>query len=695
MSEARDQEPLKPAGLQPETPDEGGLRAPPGLSFRRKVWWWFDFIILVNLARLRFIIVLVAIGLVITQWDRLSAYYDRWTRPAGAKVAAQSGVEWFCPMHPTVVRDNPREKCPICFMPLSKRRKGQRTEEALPAGVVNRVQLSPYRIVLAGAQTRSVGYEPLGKTIVAVGYVEFNERWQRNVSARVRGRIDKLFVNETGQIVAIGDPLASLYSPELLVTVQNLWDARQNKNAKNEESARKRLELLGIDDEQIDEILASKQPETHLTIHSPISGHVIKKYVREGQYVEEGSPLYDLADLSSVWIQAQVYEDDIEFLPFDQRPRTSDSIADGLEATATTRAFPTEPFQGKLAFVYPHVDQDTRTVMVRFEVQNPEHKLRPGMTAMVTLTIPAKMVPLLATRIEDEEGRRMLEQGRVLAVPDGAVIETGSQSIVYREDSPGVLDGVKVELGPRMANSDGVSFYPVLDGIKAGDRIVVAGSFLVDAETRLNPAAGSIYFAGSGGSKSGQGGVSTVRPSTPEDEQEKIAAALAKLSDDDRKLAEAQQYCPVLDQNLLGVMGTPIKVVLDGQPVFLCCKGCQKTAQDKPQEMLAKIEGFKHRQPSAAPVTQEAKTAPATKDAKIAAALAKLSAEDRTLAESQKFCAVLEENRLGSMGTPLKIVIDGQSVFLCCPACKDDALTDPQTTLQKAARLKASNQLRR
>src|SRR5258708_9160165 len=136
----------------PAVIDEGGLRAPAGLTGWRKAWWWFDFIILVKLARLRFIAVLAAIGVVITQWDLLAAYYDKWTRGAGA-AAASSDVEWFCPMHPSVVRDNGKEKCPICFMPLSKRKKGETHEEALPAGGGKPRQPSPYRITQAGRRT--------------------------------------------------------------------------------------------------------------------------------------------------------------------------------------------------------------------------------------------------------------------------------------------------------------------------------------------------------------------------------------------------------------------------------------------------------------------------------------------------------------------------------------------------------------
>src|SRR5450631_2175563 len=175
-------------------PDEGGLHAPPGLGFWRTAWWWFDFLILVKLARLRFIAILVVIGLVIVKWDLLTAYYEKWTRPASLGHAV-SDFEFYCPMHPTVIRDNSKEKCPICFMNLSKRKKGDNKEEALPPGIVNRVQLSPYRVVLAGIETWKVAYLPLTKEITTVGFVEFNEGEMKQVAARVKGRLDKLFVD--------------------------------------------------------------------------------------------------------------------------------------------------------------------------------------------------------------------------------------------------------------------------------------------------------------------------------------------------------------------------------------------------------------------------------------------------------------------------------------------------------------------
>ncbi|HZL88457.1 MAG TPA: efflux RND transporter periplasmic adaptor subunit [Pirellulaceae bacterium] len=570
------------------TADEGGLRPPPGMSFWRRVWWWFDFLILVNIARLRFVAILLVIGIVITQWGLITQYYEKWTRPAATSSGAGSGVEYFCPMHPTIIRDNPKDKCPICFMPLSKRKKGETDEVALPPGTVNRVQLSPYRVVLAGVQTWTVDDVALAKEITAVGTVEFNERGQKTVSARMKGRIDELTVNETGQMVAEGDVLASIYSPDLVVTMQNLLAARKANNASLLGDARTRLELLGISADQIDEILATGKANTHLRIRSPISGHVIQKYVREGQYVEEGMPLYDVADLSSVWIQAAVYEDDLQFLPVAQAHKTDMDIA-GPEVIATTRAFPNEEFRGRLSFIHPHIDEQTRTVTVRFEIENPQHKLRPGSTATVRLQVAPQEIKSLAAFQDNERSAAMLAEGKVLAVPESAVINTGSQQIVYRQATPGVFEGVLVKLGPKMTSPEGVVFYPLLGGLARGEQIVMSGSFLIDAETRLNPAAGSIYFGGSGGSSSGSS-VTTARPSTPEDEEAKIQAALAKLPPEDRKLAEAQKFCAVLEESRLGSMGVPIKLSVDGQSVFVCCTGCKSDALADPTKTLEKLK---------------------------------------------------------------------------------------------------------
>jgi hypothetical protein len=150
------------------------------------------------------------------------------------------------------------------------------------------------------------------------------------------------------------------------------------------------------------------------------------------------------------------------------------------------------------------------------------------------------------------------------------------------------------------------------------------------------------------------------------DPEAKIKAALAKLSDADRKLAEAQRYCPAEPDNRLGSMGTPVKLDVSGKPVFVCCAGCKDAALADPKATLAEVEKLK----------------------KVTAALAKLKDQDRTVAEQQRFCPVMEDSRLGSMGTPVKIEVKGQAVFLCCKGCRDDALADPDATLKKVETLK-------
>jgi multidrug efflux pump subunit AcrA (membrane-fusion protein) len=599
-------------------------------------------------------------------------------------------------MHPTVIRAWNKEKCPICFMPLSKRKKGQRSDEVLPAGVVSRVQLTPYRVLLAGIQTHQVDYQPLVKSISAVGYVEFNERDQRTVSARVNGRIDKLYVNETGRLVGAGDDLALIYSPDLNVTAQNLLDARRSGSADLEASAKSRLELLGIDKQQLDEILAAGKVNTHLKIRSPISGHVIQKYVREGQYVKEGDSLYDVADISTVWVEAQIYEDDIASLPLASLHKKQE-LPSGVKVNVQARAFPGQTFEGQVTFIYPHVDQSTRTMTVRSEVENDEQQhLVPGITATVNLEFQPRTMPVLQKAVGDHpDARSLLEQGRVLAVPVFAVIETGDQTVVYRESLPGVYEGTLVSLGPRMTGADGVTFYPVLSGLSAGDRIVTSGSFLVDAETRLNPAAGSIYFGGRGGGTSG-GGVTTARPSTPEDTGSKIAAAMAKLSPADRAVAQAQGSCPVLDESPLGAMGVPVKVTVDGQDVFVCCQSCAKSATKDPEKTLRRIAELKSRSNKgrAATPAGEPPTSLGANDRageKIKAALAKLSPIDRKAAELQKECPINEGSVLGSMGVPVKLSLEGESVFVCCKACQEAALADPRGTLEKVKHLRRLN----
>jgi Cu(I)/Ag(I) efflux system membrane fusion protein len=662
-------------------------------------WWKTWQVLKVVQARLRFVAILVAVGVALAWWDTLSNYYEKWARQfSGPERAAASDDEWFCPMHPFIVRDHPGEICPICHMDLARRRKGDEHAEPLPPGTVSRVQLSPYRIALAGVQTSEVQYRPLAQQIVTFGSVEFNETTEAHIPVRQKGRIVKLFVNYTGQLVEEKEKLAVLdvrYSPELTVTLEDLRRAQRAGDADAERMARQRLKLWDVGEEQVKEFLRTGKLGTEMTITSPIKGHVIKKYQREGNFVEEGTPLYDVADLSTVWVLAQVYEADQGLLH------------EKMPVRATTLSLPGETFRGTIDFIQPHLDEATRTLAVRFHIPNPGHRLRPGMYATVTIDVPAQEVgPLRRTVAEDEAminaagalvrspalpgqlyaaGRHaMLDRKLVASVPESAVIDTGALRVVYREASPGVFEGRAVELGPRMAVlDDATAYYPVLRGLDVGDRVVTNGSFLIDAETRLNPAAGSIYLGGTGNKESS---AVAVRPSTPESDdavERRVKAELAKLNPADRLRAEAQKYCPILRKNRLGAMGPPFKLLLDGDVVFLCCASCETKAKADPAKTLATVEELKKGSPPSPKSSLDS-----AKEAEIQAGLKRLAPADRALAEAQKYCP-LTGSRLGAMGMPGKVMVKDTPVFICCEGCEDDVRANPGKTLAKVKELKA------
>ena len=490
--------------------------------------------------RLRFIVLMGATGLGFAYWDTLANRYDKWMRPHAATdlAAAASGTEYFCPMHPAVVRDA-SGSCPACGMPLARRQKGEKS--TLAAGVMARVQLAPHRIHQAGLRTVEVRYEPLTETFRTVGTVEYDERKVKQIASRVKGmaRVEKLHVDFTGIAVAAGAPMAELYGPELYQGVRELLLAQQRSKAPASRSllgdgndlvrlASDKLGLMGVTPGQVAEILRDGKADFTLPILAPIGGHVIRKDVVEGQYVSEGQSLFEVADLSTVWVKARVYEDQVGL------------VRVGQEVEATVPAYPGSIFRGKVAFIQPHLDPTTRTVEVRYDLDNADHRLFPGFFATVTLRTPIAETPMFRGRIAatggpnapamtvaaqkicpvtnaalgsmgepiatEVEGRtvwtccgacppqikarpakflpRITPPPRdgVLSVPESAVIDTGTLTLVYVETEPGVYEGRKVVLGPRSGDQ-----FPVLEGLQPGETVVASGAFLIDAESRLDP----------------------------------------------------------------------------------------------------------------------------------------------------------------------------------------------------------------
>jgi Cu(I)/Ag(I) efflux system membrane fusion protein len=501
--------------------------------------------------RLRFVALLALTGLTFAYWDELWNRYDKWMRPAAGRHAAVSGIEYYCPMHPQVVQDEPGS-CPICGMPLAKRKKGDKP--ALPEGVLSRVQLAPVRVAQAGIATAEVGYEVLSQPLSTVGNVGFDERRLATIPSKIVGksRVEKLYVNFTGQDVRAGEPLAELYSPELSQAVQELLlaarRAEQDAPRVQTEAGRallgdrrelvrlsaEKLKRWGITQAQVDDILRRKSTEATVTILAPIGGTVVKKNVVEGQEVTEGFPMFEIADLSHVWVQAQVFEHQMGL------------VRERQAVEAAVEAYPGRTFPGKVEFIQPTLDPMTRTVAVRFGIENSGRLLRPGMFATVTLKAPVADTPAFKARFAaarstgheaypaslspDEQkncpvttlklgsmgdpvpvevaGRKVwtccpacgpklkaqparylarLEpppRDEVLSVPESAVIDTGTHKVVYVETEPGVYEGREVVLGPRVGDR-----FPVLDGLAPGERVAAAGAFLIDAESRLNPTA--------------------------------------------------------------------------------------------------------------------------------------------------------------------------------------------------------------
>lgn len=339
-------------------------------------------------ARLRFLAVFIVAALVVGYWDNIKNHYDKWTRPPIAPDslahASTSTIEYFCPMHPDVIREDPG-LCPKCGMPLVKRKKGQ--AQQLPPDVLARINLTPRRMALAGIGTTAVAYKELLREIRSVGVLDYDETRVAQISARVPGRVDELSVQYTGQSVRKGDPLYSIYSPDVFAALRQYLDSRKRVNALSKDApaeskmdassdynaTMQKLVLWGVSREQLDqfdeEYDRSGEIPTNLTVTSPISGIVVKKDINAGQYLQVGETPYMVADLSRLWLQLKLYERDIPLA----------HIGDTVEIVV--EAFPNDRFLGTVTFKAFQLDAETRTLDARVEVDNPGTRLRPGMFA--------------------------------------------------------------------------------------------------------------------------------------------------------------------------------------------------------------------------------------------------------------------------------------------------------------------------
>ncbi|MDP9264034.1 MAG: efflux RND transporter periplasmic adaptor subunit [Acidobacteriota bacterium] len=335
------------------------------------------------------------------------------------------------------------------------------------------VELTDAEQKAIGVETSEVRLRTMAGALETVGRVEEAETRLATISARVGGRIDKLSLDFTGQDVRRGQTIALIYSPEVasaaeeyklaLESVERLGSqGRPEAQAQARDlvtASRRRLELWGLAPQQIQEIAKADHPPIQITIHSTVSGTVMERKVTEGQYVKEGDALYTVADLSTVWVKADVYESDLA------------RVRAGQPVEITSEALPGK-LRGRVDFIEPTLNPQTRTVAVRIQVANPGLRLRPGMFVHASLARSAGQ--------------------QALAVPRSAVLDTGTRKLVYIARGNGVFEPRPVELGA--ADQE---FYPVLSGLKEGERVVTHGSFLMDSQTRLSGGMAGMF----GGSK--------------------------------------------------------------------------------------------------------------------------------------------------------------------------------------------------
>ena len=366
----------------------------------------------------------------------------------GSANKGEAIVKYTCPMHPTILQDKPG-LCPICGMDLILLNSNASSQSDPMA-----IHLTKESAQLANVQTSVVSRQNPEKEVRLYGKVQADERLLQNQVAQISGRVEKLLVNFTGEPVRKGQPLALIYSPELVTAQQELLEAAKTKQAQPEiyEAAKEKLRQWKLADSQISSIESSGNVKTNIEIESTTSGIVTARRVNMGDYVSPGSVLYDVSDLSRVWVLFDAYESDLPFL------KTGDQI------DFTIQALPGTSFSGKVKFIDPVIDPVNRVAKVRVEISNPGGKLKPEMFA----------TGIVRSNLAEYKDK--------LVIPASAVLWTGKRSIVYVKQAgeEPIFKIREIELGPQLGNS-----YVILDGLTDGEEIVTQGAFSVDAAAQL------------------------------------------------------------------------------------------------------------------------------------------------------------------------------------------------------------------
>ena len=379
--------------------------------------------------------------------------------PSQLNLEGVARVDYYytCGMHPHV-RETEPGVCPICNMNLVRKNISR---SAKPGQVI----IDPVTVQNIGVRSVPVEKIKLARTIRAVGHVTYDESRIRGVTTKISGWAEKLYVDFTGQQVKKGDPLIDIYSPELVTTQEEYLLAlnftgyfegaaysevvEQSQNLL--ESTRKRLELWDITPEQIAELESTREVKKNMTLFSPISGIVRHRMITGGERVVPNMHLYEIADLSNIWVQAEIYEYELPW------------VKTGQAVTMTLTYYPGRKFTGNISFIYPYLNAETRTIRVRFEFNNQDMLLKPDMYTNVIIE-----------SVSEQEN---------FIIPVSSVIQSGERSVVILNLGEGKFEPREVILG---IESD--DYYAVLEGLSDNDRVVTSAQFLIDSESRLREA---------------------------------------------------------------------------------------------------------------------------------------------------------------------------------------------------------------
>jgi Cu(I)/Ag(I) efflux system membrane fusion protein len=573
-----------------------------------------------------------------------------WPRSEGEQTV--SG-DWTCSMHPQVRLPNPG-KCPICGMDL------------IPVSQLKSLEDR------AGVETEVVMRRELFKEIRTVGKIDYNETRVAYITARMDGRVDRLYVDFTGIDVENNDHLVDIYSPSLVVAQEELLRAldafeRQRPGAagvtdqflqSNLESARDKLRLWGILPEQIAEFERTRKPRDHVTLYAPIRGTVIEKNVRVGQYVKEGDLLYRIAELDPIWLYLDIYEYDIAWVRYGQ------SVDVSLEA------MPGETIRGMVTFIDPFLNESTRTVKVRVNLPNPDRRLKPGMYASATIRVrlnadgsasPTGLegkfaCPMHPEVIQDQPGKCSICQMELKQIP-----KRGPFAYVGQTADHSAHAGHEGHPQPEPSDRPATSPSQVPTPEVQLDQLPTALPLAIRASAVLDTGRRRIAYR-----KQADGAFElvplTVGPrAVGTDEQGQAGiyyTVLDGLSEKDEVVVRAGFLLDSQRQ-------------IEGMPSLFFPAGAAPAAGHAGHGGHAG-----HDTPSG-----QEQRGPSDMD-KMRSELQKLSPEDRASAEKQHICPVTGK-MLGTMGPPQKVDMRGRQVWICCPGCRDELLNNAEKYLAK------------